>query len=327
MIKETNVLKNAIENNIPAVDCFLSLYMDSFEENITEAINVNFNKKSFDIDKTQFLISSKDLEVEEIKSLLIRKGMKEEKIKIIDDWSKMPLSIRKINSDILIEIIHPYLINEYKYKSNMDIGRLSILASSFIRDLKNSDLDFSNLPEFNFDNIPENFIYTKEVLDELYISSEKYEVIFSILNEILDLFYVDNELEEDLCYLFKSQNIKEEMMTATFLRRISLINKTPNICFDQDESSLSKKIIFVDFKDFIVESYSVMAAMERGEIKINMFLKQESFQGDIYPEEEMNSIKANALLKYGKKNTPLKRLMNDKGFINYYYTLKESNNI
>ncbi|MBM24241.1 MAG: hypothetical protein CL760_00835 [Chloroflexi bacterium] len=332
-MKETTSLKRAIKEGIPAVDGHVTLYTDNFNENVLDAIDVQFNKTLFNIKRSEMYFLSKDLEVEKIKDHLISKGIEEDRIEIIEDWDKMPLSCNDLNRDLLIEIFVWSLVYELDLKDEKDRGRMAVLFHALMRDALNTKTDLRTIPEYLIDSVPDNFEITKYFINE----EAEYETLsysnlndyFKTINKITRMFTVDNKLEENKYYLLKPKTTTEEMILAAYIRKLDSNAKTHEeyeTWGTEEYSGLEVRRMlraaFVDFKDFMLEGYGVLAATERGGVRLNLFLNQDSFSKGLYVEESLNPLKTNAVLKYGKENTPLRRFIFDKGFVNYYYSLK-----
>ncbi len=332
-MKETANLKRAIKEGIPTVDGHVTLYTDNFNENLLDAINVQFNKALFNIKRSEMYFLSKDLEIEKVKSHLISKGIEKERIEVVEDWSKMPLSCNDLNRDVLIEIFISALINELEVKDKKHHGRMAVLFYSLMRDALETKTDLRTIPEYSEYNIPNNFEITKDFIKK----EQEYETLshsnlnnyFSVINKITRMFNVDNKLEDNKYYLLKPKTTIEEMVLAAYIRKLdsnAQVHEEHNTWETAENSGLEVRRMlrtaFVDFKDFMLEGYGVLAATERGGVRLNLFLNQDSFSKGIYEEEFLNSLKANAVLEYGKENTPLRKFIFDKGFVNYYYSLK-----
>lgn len=330
-MNETRYLTNAIKNNIPSVDAHLALYTDSFTENISDAINVQFNKKLFDINDSQMIFLSRDLDSEKIKNQLIENGISLEKIKLIQNWSEMPLSCKDMHVDYLIEIFITPLLEEAKvyFTDEKNIQRLAFLFACLMRDCYTNEVDFNNVPDYTRETLSSSFFNTKELLDNLYIEDESIsnlDLYFKIINKITKLFYVSNNFDEKIYYLLKPKTVVEEMALASYIRYFSCLfrDKFEDMLYEfENPKKIQYKTAFVDFKNFLINGFGVRAANERGGFRMNVFLTQDSFEKGLYSIEELNSLRANTELKYRKENTELSRYIFDRKFEEYYYKIKE----
>jgi len=229
--------------------------------------------------------------------------IEEDRIEIIEDWDKMPLSCNDLNRDLLIEIFVWSLVYELDLKDEKDRGRMAVLFHALMRDALNTKTDLRTIPEYLIDSVPDNFEITKYFINEEAeygtLSDSNLNDYFKTINKITRMFTVDNKLGENKYYLLKPKTTTEEMILAAYIRKLDSNAKTH-------------------------EEYEtwVLAATERGGVRLNLFLNQDSFSKGLYVEESLNPLKTNAVLKYGKENTPLRRFIFDKGFVNYYYSLK-----
>lgn len=332
-MNETRSLINAIKNNISSVDARLTLYTDSFNENIADSINVQFNKKLFDINNSQMLFISKDLDSEKIKDQLIEKGISLEKIKLIENWSEMPLSCRNMNVDSLIEIFITSLLKEASiyFTDENNIQRLVFLFACLMRDVQSNEINFNNIPNYTRETLTSSFVHTKEFLNNHYVEGESISIsnldlYFKIINKITKLFYVNNDFDEKTYYLLKPKTVIEEMVLASYIRYFNCLFRDNNedMLYEfENPKKKQYKTAFVDFKDFLIDGFGVRAANERDGFRMNVFLTQNSFENGVYSIEELTSLKANAELKYRKSNTELSRYIFDKKFQEHYYRVKK----
>lgn len=82
---KTRCLKKAVEEGYIAEDTNLTIFTDSFEENVLDALNTEFKRKEFKQEINQSFFLSKNMCKEKITSFLLGKGIKQEKIKYIKE--------------------------------------------------------------------------------------------------------------------------------------------------------------------------------------------------------------------------------------------------
>jgi len=234
----------------------------------------------------------------------------------------MPLSCNDLNRDLLIEIFVWSLVYELDLKDEKDRGRMAVLFHALMRDALNTKTDLRTIPEYLIDSVPDNFEITKYFINEEAeygtLSDSNLNDYFKTINKITRMFTVDNKLGENKYYLLKPKTTTEEMILAAYIRKLDSNAKTHEeyeTWGTEDYSGLEVRRMlraaFVDFKDFMLEGYGVLAATERGGVRLNLFLNQDSFSKGLYVEESLNPLKTNAVLKYGKENTPLRRFIFD----------------
>lgn len=337
-MKVTRSMKNAIKNNIPVVDCHVTLFTDSFNQNLFDAIDVQFNKHEFDIEKSQMFFSSKDLDIEKTKNYLEKKGIASERIEVVENWSQMPLLLSNLDAYVLSDIFVSSLMNKCKYKEK-DLCRLSLLFLNLVEDLKNENYEFKDLPEYNYDNIPNSFIKSREFIKNWFeyetTSEDIIEGYFNEINQFLKILYVNNKYKENTYYLLKPKTVTEEIILATYIRKLDYYSDCYNgykyeewikLSLEEMKAINAYKAAFIDFKDFLILGYGVCAATDRRNVRLNVFLTQDAFSKGLYIEDEIISLMANAVLKYGEDNTPLRRFVFDDRFVERYYQLKEEYN-
>lgn len=222
-MKKTKSLRNAIKNNVPVIDRNLMLFTDGFNNNIFDAMNVQFNKPNFNIENSQFFFISKDLEIARIKEYLIQKGIVAERIEVIEEWSEMPLSCTEMPVEMLTEIFVDALMRESKYKE-YELNRLAILFFYLLKDLKENNADLRNLPNYTYESLPDHFIKSKEFVEDWLeyrtMSIGVLEDYFIEMNGILQMLSVDNKLKDDSYYLLKPNSEKEELILSAYIRKL-----------------------------------------------------------------------------------------------------------
>lgn len=334
-MKRTRSMRNAIKNNVPVIDSHLTLFTDSFNKNLFNAIDVQFNKHEFDLEKSQMFFLSKDLEVEKTKKHLREKGIGNERIEVIEDWYQMPISSKNFSADSITDFFASISLYKSKYKKH-ELTRMILLFNSIIKDIKATNKDLKDLPEYTYENLPESFVesnkFVKEWLEYRTLSTFTLVDYFHEINVILKRFCIDNKVKEKTYYLLKPKTVEEEIILATYIRRLDDYNHSYNGYtyddwkkFDQKEKELKKiyKAFFVDFKDYAIYGYGVCAATERRNVRLNVFLTQAALSKGLYEEAELNSLVANAGLKYGEENTPLRQFVCYNEFIYRYEYLKK----
>lgn len=325
---KTRVLRKAVEDDKRfAEDATITMFLDSFNENIIDALNVEFERAEFELEANQSFFMSKNLDKEKISNFLIEKGVKEENVKYISSWSGLPISIREIHSDFVVELFVDQLCKDLKTVgfSQEKINFLIYLYSCLAKDtLKNS---IENIKDLTLQEIPDTFTDSISLIEEKKdfcdsISSDEFETFFNLFNQITKLFYVDNKMEDDVYYLMNIENDVELKALFYYIRRfqsfttLDVLNKP---------SKLKRTSAYFDFKDDLMVSFGIFAAAERNSIRLNAFLNNDAYEKGYYEDDEMRSLRANTCLIYGRKQTKLKELLQDsKDESEDYPDLKES---
>lgn len=286
-----------------------AIFLDGFENNIVDAIALNTLNKT----KQKFILAT-NINIESIKDALVKSGDKSSKIKVITKIEDIPFSLKKMSSTNLTEILYNILYEKYEKYEKDEISKMMKIMRAIFTDLKTKG---SENVYINFQNLKEEFKNTKQILTEYYNLTHEFKIdnyyeiptVFfennasrlEYLNSLAQLEMIDNTIEKDVSYIININSKKDRIIIASILRRVRLMPEFNDLKTDFED----KTSVFIEFKDFEIESYITSACSEPRDLIVNLFLDEKSYIDGVYSRENIASFKVNLELCLAKNKSKL----------------------